>query len=208
MSAVFILVATQFSIALSELRVSRLYKRFSGLYEIGASLADAITREINSDIVDLDIIREYINTYDWENESEFRDGVFILSGEEFYRGYQRLAKRYINIAQDNAFEITHVSGVDINIVLTFADIEPSSANVGRPFTITVTNNSQRPAARNVTAVTLAGVISWSADPPIYTLEPLFDIDEDTLISEKSYLDFNVSRESDFLPIELALLYRR
>jgi len=208
MSAVFILVATQFSIALSELRVSRMYERFSGLYEIGASLAEAITREINSDIIDMDMIHEYINTYDWENASEFRDGVFILSGDEFYQGYQLVAERYVNTPQDDAFRITHGSGVDINIVLTFVSIETSSISTGIPFTITVTNNSQRPAARNVTAVTLAGVISWNANPPIYNLEPLFNIDEDTVISEKSYHDFNISRESDFLPVELSQLYRR
>jgi len=213
MSAVFILVATQFSIALSELRVSRLYERFSGLYEIGVSTANAMTRSVTSDILAMDIIREYIDTYDWESKSEFRDGVFILSGDEFYRGYQKIAKELINTPQENATRITHNSGVEINIESTFVGIGTVGDMTASPpirpelsFTIIITNYSQRPTARS-NSVFLEGVISWSIEPPVYILEPRFDIDEDTIISEKSYHDFFISQESDFIPVELSLLYR-
>jgi len=178
-----------------------MYERFSGLYDIGVSTADAMTRKITSDILATEIIREYIDTYDWLSKSEFtEDGVFILSGIEFYQEYQRIAERLINTPQDNRFSITHNSGVEITVDSTFEGI-------GKPFIITVTNNSERPAARNVTAVTLQGEISWSADPPIYILEPRFDIDGDTIISEKGYLDFFIKRESDFISVKLSSLYR-
>jgi len=191
-----------------------MYERFSGLYEIGASTADAMTREVTSDILAMDIIREYIDTNDWESKSEFRDGVFILSCDEFYLGYQQIAEGLIRTPQDNRFRITHYSGTEISIESMFIGIGvPGDATTNpptrplRPFTITVTNNSQQPIARNNTIVTLEGVIGWGPDPPIYILEPRFNIDEDTIISEKTFYDFDISLESDFVPVELLSLYR-
>jgi hypothetical protein len=204
MSAIFILVSTQFSIALSELRVSRMHERFSGLYDIGVSSANAMTREINDDIPEMEIIREYMNSVDWEHIIEYRDGFFILTGDEFYSRYKEIAVRYLDTPQVNDFRITHDSGIEIHINIIS---EPMTIRRILPFTIIVTNDSQIPAAENPTIVTLGGELSWNTEPPIYILEPRFDVNEETL-SGKGFDDFVVSLDTDFVPLELSLLYRR
>ena len=204
MSAVFLLVSAQFSTTLAELRYSRMNEKYSGLYDIGVSVAQAKSKEINKRISDLetDILREYMELYDWINVCKLTEGSLILTGEAFYKDYQKIAVKYMGPPGKGSIHLTHCSGLEINI-----ETNTNFGALGVPFTITATNNSQRAAALDAPSkITIEGHFIWNPDPPVYRLEPFFNINEET-INEKSFSDFSVTNDTNFSPVVITNLFR-
>ena len=197
-TAVFLLLTAQFAITSSELRVSRMHERYSGLYEIGVSAAEARVRDINSTLLAAgdDILRNYMESSDWESQCEFRSGAFVLAGGAFYQAYKEIALGYIDTPPDDVITITHESGIEIGI-------KPTFVSLGKTFVITVANNSQRLYIKSMTgAVVVKGEIIWNPDPPVYTLIPKFSAEDETL-SEKGFNDFIVTHDSDYVHVILS-----
>ena len=201
MTAVFLLITTQLAVTSSELRISRMHERYSGLYPLGVSAAEARVRLINTVLTNAaeDLLAYYMENYEWESQCELRDGAFVLTGEAFHLAYQEIARNYnsaINAPDNTSITITHESGLNIFI-------QPKFGNVGTTFNVTVKNNSDRPYVKNMSeAVEITGQIVWNSDPPIYTLVPKFDINEETL-DGKGFHDFSVSYDSGYTPVKLA-----
>ena len=198
MITVFLLITAQLNLTVSELRISRIHERNTGLYDIGVSAAEARTREINNSLFafDKDILREYMESNNWQSQCELKDGALVLSNAAFFLKYQEIAKKYINTPDNKLFTITHESGIEISIL-------PNFGNLGTTFGITVTNNSQRPYVKNMTsAVQINGEIKWNPDPPVYTLIPNFNINDETL-DGKGFNDFSFTRDLDYTPVILS-----
>jgi len=197
LTTVFLLITAQLNLTISETRISRMYERYSGLYDIGVCAAQAKAKEINSLISDseLEIIREYMEQYDWEDQCELKDGVFLLSGVDFYKGYKEISGKYINTGYSNTMRITHDSGINISINANFRA-------PGIPFNITVINDGQRPLVKNMTGkIIIECTLAWNPNPPAYILEP-HDIHENM-----SFSDFNVTCGSDYVPLSITGLHR-
>jgi len=201
-TAVFLLIAAQLAVTSSEMDISRMHERYSGLYEIGVSAAEARVREINRELSDTDenILREYMESSNWESQCELKDGALVLTGEAVEQAYRDIAQGYIG-APPGDVTVTQDSGLDIGIRQEFGA-------PGTVFTITVTNNSLRPSVKNMAAntVKIQGEIIWNPDPPVYTLYPNFDMDADGL-DGKGVDDFTVIRDEDYAPVMLSGVHR-
>ena len=197
-TAVFLLITAQLAVTSSELNISHMHERYSGLYEIGVSAAEARTKEMNHALLDAenDILREYMerDDNDWINQYELRDGALVLTGGIFWAGYQQAAMKYIQYLPQvlkNPVTITQESGIKINVAPKFGD-------PGTQFAITVTNSSDRPFVKNMAdnAVEIQGKIIWNPDPPVFILQPRFNINEDTL-DGKGFNDFIITCDPDY-----------
>jgi len=197
-TAVFILITGQLALTSVELRISRLHEIYGGLYEIGVSTAEAGIGRINGSLLnaDDDILAYYMENYDWMDQCEpGDDGSFVLTGKAFYLAYQEIARGYIDTPDNSPVRITHGSSVDI-------EIQPDFKGIGTEFTVTVKNNRGDPLIKNMTRrVEIKGEIKWNPDPPVYTLLPNFDINEETPAG-KGFGDFTVIRDSGYTPVIL------
>ena len=202
-TAVFLLITAQLALTSSELRVSRIHERYSGLYNLGIAAAESgksyAIREFKE--ADLDILQEYMDRYDWKSQCELKDGAFILTGNEFWLAYQEVAQNYIQKLYGENIKITHESGINIEIDSKIEDQKMM-------FKITVTNSSQRPYVKNMieNKVTVQGKIIWNPKPPVYTLMPNFIIDED-MPDGKDISDFTIIRDMDYAPFILSEVHQ-
>jgi len=202
MTAVFLLITAQLAVTSSELRVSQMHERYDGLYETGVSAAQARVREMNGALVGVsgEILRAYMENYDWESQCEPDGGVLVLTGEAFGQAYREIAPRYLEAEPDTTAVITQESGLEIGIQTVFG-------SPGGSFRISVTNNNPRPYVKNMTgAVNVEGQIIWNPEPPVYTLQPLFNISEDTW-EGKSFADFTVLDDPGYKAIILSAVHR-
>ncbi|MDR2650225.1 MAG: hypothetical protein LBB94_10985 [Clostridiales bacterium] len=202
-TAVFILITAQLAITSAELRVSRMNERYSALYDIGVSAAEAEVKGINSAIRDAEteILREYMDTYDWAGQCVLSDGALTLDGEVFRQSYGDIAAKYLSAPRNLPVTIFHESsGMEILI-------ESNYGAPGSSFAITVTNNGARPAVKNITGIVkIEGKIIWNPAPQIYSLTPLFDMDTEAL-EGKTADNFIVRRVSDHKPVILSEVHR-
>ncbi|MDR1558912.1 MAG: hypothetical protein LBS84_04280, partial [Clostridiales bacterium] len=196
MTAVFLLITAQLSITSAELRVSRMNERYSGLYDIGVSAAEAQVKAISAELFENqeEILQEYMLTPDWPGQDVVSGEALTLAGDEFRDWYQAKVKTYVNAAADVKTDLTHESGVNIAILVKYRA-------VGTAFGITVTNKSTRPVVKNMAdnTVNIECIIKWNSASPVYSLTPLFDVETEPLDGKDIY-DFSIERDPDYKPV--------